>query len=91
MYAVLFDFNGTLYDDKRFHLTAWQRYLKQRFGMEVTPEQVEARMLGPSNRVVFTKILQLDLTEEEIHCCSEEKFLTRPENDGAIADLSFLQ
>lgn len=73
MHAVLFDFNGTLYDDKRFHQTAWQRYLKQRFGMEITPEQVEARLIGPSNRMVFTEILQLDLTEDEIHRCSEEK------------------
>ena len=40
MKAVLFDFNGTLYDDTRFHRAAWRNYMKQKFDMELSEEEI---------------------------------------------------
>ena len=37
MKAVLFDFNGTLYNDTDFHRRAWRNYIKKRFGVDARP------------------------------------------------------
>ena len=36
MKAVLFDFNGTLYNDTEFHRAAWRNFMKAKFGMDLT-------------------------------------------------------
>ena len=53
MKAVLFDFNGTLYNDTRFHREAWRNYMKQKFGMELTEEEITAHYIGPNNSEIF--------------------------------------
>jgi len=73
MKAVLFDFNGTLFDDTRFHLEAWQKYMGDRFGMHMTLEEVRRRFIGPNNREIFHDVLGDGLTEEEIERYSFEK------------------
>ena len=34
MKAVVFDFNGTLYNDTRFHIAAWTNFFRRR-GVEM--------------------------------------------------------
>ena len=49
MKAVLFDFNGTLYDDTRFHRAAWRNFMKRKFDMELTEDEITAHYIGPNN------------------------------------------
>ena len=73
MKAVLFDFNGTLYDDTRFHLRSWKKYLKERFGFDLTEEEVHRRCIGPSNETIFKDFFGQDIPREKINMYSAEK------------------
>lgn len=95
MKAVLFDFNGTLYNDTRFHLYAWKAYLKQRFGLDLTEEEVHRRCIGPSNENIFRDFFGADISLKKIREYSAEKEVfyrdvckSDPENlklmDGAV-------
>ena len=73
MKAVIFDFNGTLFDDTRFHVISWRRYMRKRFGIELTEEEVRTRFIGPNNSQIFRNNFGDRFTQEEIHACSLEK------------------
>ena len=53
MKAVLFDFNGTLFDDTRFHMRAWQKYMRKKFGIPLTLDEVRQKFIGPNNATIF--------------------------------------
>ena len=38
MKAVLFDFNGTLYNDTALHMAAWKNFFRKFFDMKLTDE-----------------------------------------------------
>ncbi len=87
MKAVLFDFNGTLYDDTRFHRAAWRGYMKQKFGMELTEEEITAHYIGPSNSEIFRHCFGDRYSAAEMEIFSQEKEAayrkaarSRPEN-----------
>ena len=73
MKAVLFDFNGTLYNDTRFHLYAWKNYLKDRFGFDLSEEEVRRRCIGPGNALIFKDFFGEDISPELIEEYSKEK------------------
>ena len=73
MKAVLFDFNGTLYNDTRFHLQAWMKYLYERFGFDLTEEEVHRRCIGPSNENIFKDFFGPDIAPEKISEYAAEK------------------
>ncbi len=73
MQAVLFDFNGTLFDDTRFHIISWKRYMRKRFGIELTEAQVRAQFIGPNNSTIFRNFFGDRYSPEEIHAFSLEK------------------
>ena len=73
MKAVIFDFNGTLFDDTRFHVISWRRFMRKRFGIELTEEQVRAEFIGPNNSQIFHNRFGDRFTPEEIHAYSLEK------------------
>ena len=73
MKAVLFDFNGTLYNDTRFHLQAWKRYLKDRFGFDLSEEEVHHRCIGPSNENIFRDFFGPEISPEKIAQYAAEK------------------
>ena len=73
MKAVLFDFNGTLYNDTRFHLYAWMNYLKDRFGFDLPEEEVRRRCIGPGNELIFKDFFGEDISPELIEQYSREK------------------
>ena len=73
MKAVIFDFNGTLFDDTRFHVISWRRYMRKRFGIELTEEEVRTRFIGPNNSQIFRNNFGDRFTQEEIHAYSLEK------------------
>lgn len=73
MRAVLFDFNGTLFDDTRFHIVAWKRYMRRRFGIELTETQIRERFIGPNNSAILQNVFGDCLTPEERCAISLEK------------------
>jgi len=73
MKAVLFDFNGTLYNDTDFHRRAWRSYMKKRFGADVTDEQLAKYYIGPGNETIFKTFFNGKVTAEEIVKYSLEK------------------
>ena len=73
MKAVIFDFNGTLFDDTRFHIRGWQRYMRERFGLELTEAEVRAGFIGPNNSQIFHNYFGDKFTPEQVHAYSLEK------------------
>lgn len=73
MKAVLFDFNGTLYNDTDFHRRAWRSYMKKRFGADVTDEQLAKYYIGPDNATIFKTFFNGKVTDAEIAKYSQEK------------------
>ena len=96
MKAVIFDFNGTLYNDTPFHRAAWDNYMRRRFSIELTEEDFKHRILGPSNETIFRDFFGDRLSDAQIACYGREKEAeyravarSKPENlrliDGAEA------
>lgn len=73
MKAVLFDFNGTLFDDTRFHVEAWQAYMRARFSLDLSLEEVRRRFIGPNNAAIFRSCFGERYTEAELRAFSREK------------------
>ena len=73
MKAVLFDFNGTLYNDTDFHRRAWRNYIKKRFGVDVSDEVLDRDFIGPGNETILKTFFNGNITAEEIEKYSLEK------------------
>lgn len=74
MKAVLFDFNGTLYNDTRLHIAAWSRFCRERFNLNFTEDEVRRHFIGPDNTMIFRDVLGLtDLDEAALDALSEAK------------------
>ena len=73
MKAVLFDFNGTLYNDTEFHRAAWRNFMKAKFGMELTEEEITAHFIGPNNSEIFQYCFGDRYSAEEVAQLGREK------------------
>ena len=73
MKAVIFDFNGTLFNDNRFHVEAWQRYMRRKFGVDLTLEEVYREFIGPNNSTIFRKRFGERFTPAQIEQMGREK------------------
>lgn len=73
MQAVLFDFNGTLFDDTRFHLRAWQKYMREKFDVELTLDEVRRDFIGPNNSQIFHSYFGDRFSDAQIRVFSREK------------------
>ena len=72
MKAVVFDFNGTLYNDTRFHIAAWTNFFLRR-GRAMSESEVRAKCIGPGNIDIFRNNVSPDLPMAEMKRMSEEK------------------
>ena len=50
--AFIFDLNGTLIDDMRFHTKAWHQLLNEELGAALTMEEVAKEMYGKNEEVL---------------------------------------
>ena len=71
--GILFDFNGTLFFDSPKHKEAWQIFLPEKLGIDITEEEVRKNCLGQSNTEILTRYFGADLTREEIDRLADEK------------------
>lgn len=69
--AFIFDMDGTLIDNMRFHTAAWQQMLAEN-GVEMDGNEFLVRTAGKTNREILPTIFD-DLTDERLFRLSERK------------------
>ena len=72
MQNIIFDFNGTLFQDSGMHRDAWRVFFAHR-GIEITDELFHKYMCGPPNDAILRRFLGEKLTDGEIAALAEEK------------------
>lgn len=70
--AVIFDMDGTLVDNMRFHSEAWVS-LSRKLGVEATAERFEREFAGKKNEEILPLLLGRPLPAEELARLSLEK------------------
>jgi beta-phosphoglucomutase family hydrolase len=70
--AAVFDMDGTLVDNMRFHNEAWVS-ISRRLGVEASAERFEREFAGQKNEEIFPKLLGRSLPPEELERLAEEK------------------
>ncbi len=71
---VIFDCNGTMIFDGKYHDIAWRMYVSKLAGRELTKEEFQHQILGHTNRDIFEWLLGKDaLSAEKIMQLTEEK------------------
>lgn len=65
MKGILFDFNGTLFNDTHLHKAAWHDFFLKNFGWDFSEEEILRRCLGPSNEDIFNDFFEGKLTRDE--------------------------
>lgn len=73
MKAIIFDFNGTLFNDTRFHVEAWQRYMHKKFGIDLTLDEVFKGFIGPNNSQIFRSYFGDRYSIDEMEQMGREK------------------
>jgi beta-phosphoglucomutase family hydrolase len=70
--AVIFDLDGTLVDNMRFHIEAWVAMARS-LGVALTVERVEHEFNGKRNEEIFPALLGRPVPPEELTRLAEEK------------------
>lgn len=70
--AAIFDMDGTMVDNKDYHLKAWQIFLK-RHGRKMTTAEFNKRLAGKRNAQILEDLFEGRLTEAEVKSYAFEK------------------
>jgi beta-phosphoglucomutase len=70
--AVIFDMDGTILDNMRFHAEAWVT-VARKLGSALTAEQFERQFAGKKNEELVPLLSERELSDEEIARVAEEK------------------
>lgn len=73
MKGIIFDFNGTMFQDSPFHEQAWIYIIKKYSTKVVTNEDILHKIHGQTNDKVLTYFLNETLSQEKIILLSNEK------------------
>lgn len=71
-FAAIFDMDGVVVDNTKYHTLAWQAFLKKH-GKTITAQEVKEGVLGRFNREVFKEFLSRSLTKKEIARLADRK------------------
>lgn len=67
MRGVIFDFNGTMVFDEKFHMAAWRKFLLEKVGCEITDEEYRNNFqsvpAGDTVRKYFDKVDDAEIIE----------------------------
>lgn len=72
LHAAIFDMDGTLVDNMRYHSEAWVA-LSRRLGVDATAERFEREFAGKKNDEILPVLLGRPLAPEELAKLAEEK------------------
>ena len=72
MQSVIFDFNGTMYQDKEYHKLAWIRFAHD-LGFDITEETFYKHMYGPTNASIFRWLYGRELPKDEVERLADGK------------------
>jgi beta-phosphoglucomutase family hydrolase len=70
--AAVFDMDGTLVDNMRFHTEAWMA-MSRKLGVEATEERFEREYAGKKNEEIFPLLLGRPVPREELERLADEK------------------
>lgn len=71
--AFIFDLNGTLIDDMKYHTDAWFEILTQELGADLTYEKLKSEMYGKNAELLVRVFGEDHFNEEEIESHSINK------------------
>lgn len=71
--AFLFDLNGTMINDMKFHADAWHSIITERLGLKISYEDVEKEMYGKNEELLTRVFGKNHFTKEEIEDISMDK------------------
>lgn len=71
--GIIFDFNGTLFEDSKLHEDAWRDYSKILRGTSFSDEEMHKYMFGRSNEEIITYAIGRKPTPEECLKWANEK------------------
>ena len=71
--TFLFDLNGTMIDDMRFHIKAWSHILNNDLGAGLTEDEVKVQMYGKNEEVLVRLFGEGKFTPEQMKEISIEK------------------
>lgn len=72
MRNIIFDFNGTLYQDTPLHFEAWRQFLSAR-NIPLTEDGFYRYMCGPPNSDILRRFIDPNLDDGQVERLSEEK------------------
>lgn len=70
--GCIFDMNGVLIDDERFHQASWKE-LCRRWGKTLTEEEFETSVFGRREKETFAFLLGRDISDDEVGVLSDER------------------
>lgn len=73
MKGIIFDFNGTMFQDSPFHEQAWIYIIKKYSTKVITNEDILHKIHGQTNDKILTYFLNETLSQEKIILLSNEK------------------
>ncbi len=71
--AFLFDLNGTMINDMKYHADAWYTILTERLGLSISYENVEKEMYGKNEELLERVFGKDHFTKDEIEDISIDK------------------
>ncbi|MDR1226762.1 MAG: beta-phosphoglucomutase family hydrolase [Prevotellaceae bacterium] len=71
-FGVIFDMDGTLVDNMRYHMEATALFFKKH-GVEMTMDEFLQRFNGKTNNDIFRAIFGQDIAQEKVDAYSDEK------------------
>ena len=69
--GVLFDWNGTIFFDSDKHKKAWQLFLPEKIGREVSEDEIRTNCLGQTNSEILRRYFGEDLSDDEVYRLAE--------------------
>lgn len=73
MRGVIFDFNGTMVFDEKFHAQAWKKFFSDKIDREIDDDEYQRNFQGVNVDVILEKYLGQKVSREEIAELTEEK------------------
>ncbi|MBT2573761.1 HAD family phosphatase [Bacillus sp. ISL-51] len=73
MKGIIFDFNGTMFQDSHLHEKAWFFMVKKYSSKAISDKDILINIHGRTNKEILTYFISKDLTSEEIEKMSFEK------------------